>query len=147
MSADARKSRGDGRAAFVRCLPAIRCEIASGEYLTVIYARHSAALGITYSAFRKLVGRHAEDAKPTRRRPYGSGKAEHVLAVPVSPTAPPRAAATPTPSAKLPSPRVHGGNDARHEHPRAQPARRTFSYDGSPSACDEDLIRPAGRKP
>lgn len=126
---DARKPRGDGRAAFVRSLPVIRREIASGEYLTVIYARHATVLGITYSAFRKLVARHAQDAKPVARRPYGSGKsgaapggsvpAPHLasafIPAPIPTTAPPRPAATPTrPVADVP-PRVHGGSDARHE--------------------------------
>lgn len=123
---DSPKARGDGRAAFVRHLPAIRREIASGEYLTVIYARRAAALGITYSAFRKLVSRHAEDAKPVRRRPYGSGKAPFApppVPVPALPTAPPRPAATRSAVAD-------GGSDARHEPSPATPAGRPgFRHD------------------
>lgn len=145
VSSESRKLRGDGRAAFVRALPAIRREIAGGEYLTVIYARRAAMLGITYSAFRKLVARHAQDAKPVARRPYGSGKSAQAPAPALSPTAPPRPAATPARSmGDVPRP-VYGGSDARHEHPRAHAVPRTFSYDGNPSADDEALIRPASR--
>ena len=56
--------RGSGRTAFIGRLETIRAEISRGEFLVNIYARHQLALGITYSGFRKLVQRYAEDAKP-----------------------------------------------------------------------------------
>jgi hypothetical protein len=55
------RPRGTGRTAFIGRLDAIRADIAEGEFLVAIYAKHQAALGITYSAFRKLVQRYAED--------------------------------------------------------------------------------------
>jgi hypothetical protein len=54
--------------AFFARIDAIRAELAQGWPLTAIYARHKAPLGITYSGFCKLVGRHAADARPTRQR-------------------------------------------------------------------------------
>src|SRR5579863_7824068 len=62
------KEWGVGRVAFFARIDAIRAELAQGWPLTAIYARHKAPLGITYSGFCKLVGRHAADARPTRPR-------------------------------------------------------------------------------
>ncbi len=62
------KEWGVGRVAFFARIDAIRAELAQGWPLTAIYARHKAPLGITYSGFCKLVGRHAADARPTRQR-------------------------------------------------------------------------------
>jgi hypothetical protein len=62
-----KKPRGRGRVAFIARLDVIRSEIANGEFLVAIHAKHQAALGITYSAFRKLVQRYAEDAKPIKQ--------------------------------------------------------------------------------
>jgi hypothetical protein len=59
--------------AFFARIDAIRAELAQGWPLTTIYARYRAPLGITYSGFCKLVGRHAADARPTRQRvPFAS---------------------------------------------------------------------------
>jgi len=59
---------GAGRVAFVARLDTIRSEIAQGFTLRAIYERHETALGIGYSAFCKLVLRHADAARPTRKR-------------------------------------------------------------------------------
>jgi hypothetical protein len=37
--------------------------------MTAIYKRHLTGLGISYSAFRKLVRRHANDFRPGHREP------------------------------------------------------------------------------
>ncbi|MGI4940806.1 MAG: hypothetical protein ACRYHQ_09635, partial [Janthinobacterium lividum] len=58
------RHRGSGRAAFIARLSTIRSEIANGDFLVTVHDRHKADLGITYSAFRKLVQRYADDAKP-----------------------------------------------------------------------------------
>src|SRR5579863_1012390 len=64
----AAKSWGVGRVAFFARIDEIRAELAQGWPLTTVYARHKHKLGITYSGFRKLVARHAADARPMSAR-------------------------------------------------------------------------------
>ena len=113
---------GTGRVAFLASLNVIRREIEGGDYLTTIHARHAAELGITYSAFRKLVARYAPEAKPVRR-PYGSASPRTptppVVPAPTPRTAPGLAPTTPPPATGNPS-------HARHE-PTGRP---TFVHDG-----------------
>ena len=131
----ARKARGSGRVAFIARLDAIKAEIARGDYLVTIHERHAKALGgITYSAFRKLVQRYAEDAKPARPRPYGTASRPEVQQTATHPS--PSLELRPSPSRPAASPKPQGPADARHE-----PARpRTFVYDGNPSPDDDALI-------
>jgi hypothetical protein len=58
------KEWGLGRVAFFACIDTVRAEIGQGWPLTIIHARHRDKLGICYSAFCKLVGQHAADARP-----------------------------------------------------------------------------------
>ena len=109
---------GIGRVVFVARLATIKREIEAGDYLTTVYARHSDALGITYSAFRKLVARYAPEAKPVRQ-PYGSASAPPANA---KPTLPVSEASTPSSSA----PAARNLSHARHE-PDTRP---TFVHDG-----------------
>ena len=104
-------SWGTGRIAFVALLDTIRVEMGQGMLLTTIFDRHKAALGISYSAFCKLVARHADDAKPLRRRPT-------VVTQPPSPApAPPTRPVPPT--------------TETHRHARHDPAGRPdFKHHG-----------------
>lgn len=113
--------RGTGRVVFIARLATIKREIEAGNYLTTVYARHSDALGITYSAFRKLVARYAPEAKPVRR-PYGSASAPSAAPADAKPGPPPPATSTPA----SPAPAVRNPSYARHE-PDARP---TFVHDG-----------------
>jgi hypothetical protein len=63
----ARAPWGVGRIALFARLDAINADLAAGWPMTAIYKRHMAALGISYSGFRKLVRRHANDAGPGDR--------------------------------------------------------------------------------
>jgi len=110
------KPRGRGRTAFIARLAAIKAEIAAGEYLVAIHQRHQQALGgITYSGFRKLVQRYAEDAKPGRHhQPSGAGVA-HSRAT----------AAAAAPAAAVTTPQ-QGPRNAGYQSP--EPAR-SFEHD------------------
>ena len=114
------KHRGSGRAAFIARLSAIRAEIAAGDFLVTVHNRHKDSLGITYSAFRKLVQRYAEDAKPLRRAPLAR---PHVPALtkPLPPLPPAETKPAPQPSPE--------GQPAHARHEPA-PTRRTFNHDG-----------------
>jgi hypothetical protein len=57
---------GVGRIALFARLDAITADLAAGWPMTAIYKRHMAGLDISYSGFRKLVRRHANDARPGR---------------------------------------------------------------------------------
>lgn len=113
--------RGTGRVVFIARLATIKREIEAGDYLTTVYARHSDALGITYSAFRKLVARYAPEAKPVRR-PYGSASAPSAAPADAKPGPPPPATSTPA----SPAPAARNPSHARHE-PDTRP---TFVHDG-----------------
>ena len=113
--------RGTGRVVFIARLATIKQEIEAGDYLTTVYARHSDALGITYSAFRKLVARYAPEAKAVRQ-PYGSASATRATPANANPATPPRAALTPAPL----KPAARNPSNARYE-PDTRP---TFVHDG-----------------
>jgi hypothetical protein len=91
---------GTGRIAFVALRDTIRAEIGQGLLLTTIFDRHKAALGVSYSAFCKLVARYADDAKPLRHR-------QTVVDQPRSPD--------PTPPARPVPPIAEAQTHARHE--------------------------------
>lgn len=63
------KPRGRGRVAFIGLLDSIRLDLAAGYFLIDIHAKNEEALGITYSAFRKLVSRYASEARLQPSRP------------------------------------------------------------------------------
>lgn len=88
-------SWGTGRIAFVALRDTIRAEIAQGLLLTTIFDRHKAALGVSYSAFCKLVARYADDAKPLRHRPTAVAKAHSPAPIPPAQPVPPTAEAQP----------------------------------------------------
>ena len=119
------KPRGTGRVAFIGRLDTIRADIAKGEFLVTIYAKHQASLGITYSAFRKLVQRYAEDAKPRKRAPYGADRSPAVAAAVAPCPAPVSANRSAPPVESLPT-QTESPARARHE-PAGRP---TFHHHG-----------------
>lgn len=128
MTDQTKKKWGAGRIPFVARLDTIRSEIAQGLPLTTIHERHRDALGVGYSAFCKLVSRHAQDAKPLRRR--SSARSADATA--------PR---QPPPPASPPAPEPAGTPNAGHPGSR----RRTFDYDGNPKPDDKERL--VGIKP
>jgi hypothetical protein len=136
------RPRGTGRTAFIGRLDAIRADIARGEFLVTIYAKHQDALGITYSAFRKLVQRYAEDAKPHKRTPYG---ADGSAVAPATVAPPPAPAVVNRPALPF------GSQPTQTEiaaHARHEPRPRTFVYDGNPRQDDKArLIGTGSRSP
>jgi hypothetical protein len=100
-----------GRVAFFACLDEIKDEIRQGWPLTVIHARLRKKLGLSYSGFRKLVERHAVDARiPSSSSPR---------------PARPRAAITPARA-------TPGGETARLDEARTGPSPET-PMEGAPS--------------
>lgn len=55
---------GFGRVVFMARLEEIRADLAQGVSLMAIYEKHQEVLSITYSSFRKLAKRYAQDARP-----------------------------------------------------------------------------------
>jgi hypothetical protein len=111
-----------GRIALFARLDAITADLAAGWPMTAIYKRHMAGLDISYSGFRKLVRRHANDARQGRREaaPPSSN---------TSPTAPNRSDGL-APATALPATPSH----AADEQPRG-----TFRY--SPIANEGEIDR------
>jgi hypothetical protein len=118
---------GAGRVAFVARLSTIRSELEQGLTLLAIYERHRAALGIGYSAFCKLVLRHADDAKPLRRRSPTTAKAPAVQPPPPKPP-------VPAPNLIAPPP------ERSDQHARHEPRPRTFNFDGNPKQDDKSRL-------
>jgi hypothetical protein len=135
-----RRPRGTGRTAFVGRLEAIRADIAEGKFLVAIYAKHKASLGITYSAFRKLVQRYAEDAKPRQRTPYGAARSAVPSATAAMPPAPAAANRPALPSGSQPK----QTEIAAHAGYQSRP--RTFVYDGNPREDDKARLIGPGRR-
>ena len=126
-SKPARAPWGVGRIALFARLDAITAELAAGWPMTAIYKRHMAGLGISYSGFRKLVRRHANDAKPGRRE--GAPPSSDT-----SPATPNRSDAL-APATALPAtPQDGPPSHAADEQPRA-----TFRY--SPIAKEGEIDR------
>src|SRR5260370_24134010 len=88
---------GVGRIALFARLDAITADLADGWPMTAIYKRHMAGLDISYSGFRKLVRRHANDARPGRREAAPPS-------IHTSPTAPNRSDALSSAPARPPTP-------------------------------------------
>jgi hypothetical protein len=118
---------GVGRIALFARLDAITADLADGWPMTAIYKRHMAGLDISYSGFRKLVRRHANDARPGRREaaPRSSN---------TSPTAPNRSDALASAAALPPTPQDGPPPHAADEQPRG-----TFRY--SPIAKEGEIDR------
>ena len=53
-----------GRVRFFAQLPLVREKVTEGYALSVIYRQYQAALGISYSQFRRYVSQHVRPAKP-----------------------------------------------------------------------------------
>jgi hypothetical protein len=112
----ARAPWGVGRIALFARLDAITAELAAGWPMTAIYKRHMAPLGISYSGFRKLVRRHADDAGPGGRHSAPPSRD--------SSRAPPNRSDGLAPALALPAtPKDGPPTDAADEQPRA-----TFRY-------------------
>jgi len=58
---------GAGRIALFARLESITSDLAAGWPMTAIYQRHMAGFGISYSGFRKLVRRHANETRLSLR--------------------------------------------------------------------------------
>jgi hypothetical protein len=115
-----RKPWGSGRIAVLARLDTIRSELGQGLPMTVIYARHKAAVAIGYPSFCKLIDRYAGDAKLIRRQASPRAGARDQ---------PPCASLKPTP----PSPATSKSSPAAGEpsHARYEPAARpTFRHHG-----------------
>jgi hypothetical protein len=121
----ARTPWGVGRIALFARLDAITSDLAAGWPMTAIYKRHMTGLGITYSAFRKLVRRHANDFRPGHREPEPTSSDP-------SRTAPNRSD-TLAPATALPS----TPQDGPPSHVADEQPRSTFRY--SPIAKEGEI--------
>jgi hypothetical protein len=63
------RRRGDGRAAFLAQIDAIRQHVAAGYTLRRYYEAHEKALGFGYKQFAKYVDRYIKAPKPTHTSP------------------------------------------------------------------------------
>lgn len=64
------RRRGDGRAAFLAQLDAIREHVTAGYTLRRYYEKHEKALGFGYKQFAKYVDRYVtSEKKPTETKP------------------------------------------------------------------------------
>ena len=118
---------GAGRIALFARLDAITADLTAGWPMTAIYKRHMAGLDISYSGFRKLVRRHANDARPGRRE----------AAPPLSntsPTAPNRSDGLAPATSPPATPQDRPSSHAADEQPRG-----TFRY--SPIAKEGEIDR------
>jgi len=107
--------------AFLARIDTIRAELAEGWPMTTVYGHHKDALGLGYSAFRRLVARHAADARPIPSRAVNHERKPDQQA-PASATGldTHATAARPPP----PAPSVQGSDThAGHQ------SRRTFNHD------------------
>lgn len=68
------KRWGQGRVSFMADLASIRADLSRAIPLTEVFAARRGKLGITYSAFCKLVARYAADA---RVKPSGPAPTVH----------------------------------------------------------------------
>jgi hypothetical protein len=100
-----------GRVAFFACLDEIKDEISQGWPLTVIHARHKEKLRVSYSGFRKLVERHAAEARSVSSSSHRPAR--------------PKAAI-------IPAPATPGGETARLDETRTGPSPE-LSMEGTPS--------------
>lgn len=119
---------GVGRIALFARLDAVTADLAAGWPMTAIYKRHMAGLDISYSGFRKLVRRHANDARPGRREaaPPSSN---------TTPTAPNRSEAVAPVTAVPPTPVTP--QDRPPSHAADEQPRGTFRY--SPIAKEGEI--------
>ena len=114
------KAWGVGRVAFLARIDTIRAELAEGWPMTTVYGHHKDALGLGYSAFRRLVARHAADARPMPSRAANHEPKPDRQASASAAGLDSRAAAKPPPR-----PPSMQGSDAHAGH---QPPR-TFNHD------------------
>lgn len=63
---------GDGRAAFLGHLEALRKWVAEGRTLKAFFDEHEAALGISYPQFTRHARTYIEKPQPTRRQTNGN---------------------------------------------------------------------------
>lgn len=56
---------GQGRIQFMAEIDAIRAELQAGHTLTAVHAKRAKQLGVSYSAFTRLVDRYCPNARPT----------------------------------------------------------------------------------
>jgi hypothetical protein len=116
---------GIGRVAFFACLDEIKDEIRQGWPLTVIHARHRGKLHVSYSGFRKLVGRHAADARIASSPPRDSAGQDAAVS---SPPARPRDGAGRIEDAIPAGPSPETPMEGAPPHAGQQPAQ-TFTHD------------------
>jgi hypothetical protein len=121
----ARAPWGVGRIALFARLDAITSDLAAGWPMTAIYKRHMTGLGISYSAFRKLVRRHANDVRPGHREPAPTSSEKIRAALNRSDTLAPTTALPSTPQDGPPS------------HAADEQHRGTFRY--SPIAKEGEI--------
>ncbi len=116
-----RTAPGTARVAFIAHLDTIKAELEQGYTAQAIYKRHEAKLAgsISYPQFTRYARQLREDGVAP---PVGRAARPASRALPVALPAPP--------------PPEKGSSDARHE----PAAPRTFTYDGNPSAADDELI-------
>lgn len=77
---------GDGRAAFLGHLEALRKWVEEGRTLKAFFDEHEAALGISYPQFTRHARTYIEKPKPTRRQTNGNPQTP--AAVPSRPATP-----------------------------------------------------------
>ena len=63
---------GDGRAAFLGHLEALRKWVEEGRTLKAFFDEHEAALGISYPQFTRHARTYIDNPKPTRRQTNGN---------------------------------------------------------------------------
>ncbi|AWK88599.1 hypothetical protein [Azospirillum thermophilum] len=114
---------GAGRIAFLTILETVHKDVNQGYPLTVIYQRHAAKLGVSYSSFARYVQRYITEADNAESRPR---KQKPTV------TAPPKQA-EPFPATTPPQPAAEPAD------PEGGPVIRQFKY--NPRAKNpEDLI-------